>query len=192
MQDVFPTLYKGYQFRNDVEARWAIFFDTLGVDWEYEEVGRRVFDCSFYLPDFRLVLPGQEPVYVEIWEDDFEGIEDSQSEKRWLFTQIYNANVLVLTGMPELRKYKLITPQCSPNGHIPVILRDCPSFVCAVEEKRLHLVKFDDESGRVGADVHANKAIETFGGRLLLAIENAWEHDFEGEDSDYLSPAIAA
>ena len=27
------TEYKGYLFRSRLEARWAVFFDTLGIQW---------------------------------------------------------------------------------------------------------------------------------------------------------------
>ncbi|MFD3352764.1 PDDEXK family nuclease [Streptomyces fradiae] len=30
------TEYAGHLFRSRLEARWAVLFDTLGVDWEYE------------------------------------------------------------------------------------------------------------------------------------------------------------
>jgi hypothetical protein len=33
------TRYKGYRFRSRLEARWAVFFDALGVEWEYEKEG---------------------------------------------------------------------------------------------------------------------------------------------------------
>ena len=33
------TEYKGYLFRSRLEARWAVFFDACGVDWEYEPEG---------------------------------------------------------------------------------------------------------------------------------------------------------
>jgi hypothetical protein len=47
------TRYKGCRFRSRLEARWAVFFDGLGVDWRYEPQG---FDLSgtYYLPDFWL------------------------------------------------------------------------------------------------------------------------------------------
>lgn len=32
-----PTRYHGIQFRSQLEARWALFFDTLGIVWEYEK-----------------------------------------------------------------------------------------------------------------------------------------------------------
>lgn len=63
-----PTRYKGYHFRSRLEARWAVFFDAMGIEWEYEPQG---FDLSAvaaelpwlckhgdeigkYLPDFYL------------------------------------------------------------------------------------------------------------------------------------------
>lgn len=48
------TEYKGYRFRSRLEARWAVFFDTCGVKWEYEPEGFDLGDGIKYLPDFRL------------------------------------------------------------------------------------------------------------------------------------------
>lgn len=48
------TFYKGYKFRSRLEARWAVFFDALGLKWEYEPEGYELPDGSWYLPDFRI------------------------------------------------------------------------------------------------------------------------------------------
>ena len=39
--DIKPieTYYNGYRFRSRLEARWAVFFDALGVPYEYEPEG---------------------------------------------------------------------------------------------------------------------------------------------------------
>ena len=50
------TLYKGYRFRSRLEARWAVFFDTLGVEWLYESEGFETSDGYRYLPDFKITL----------------------------------------------------------------------------------------------------------------------------------------
>lgn len=47
------TRYKGYNFRSRLEARWAVFFDALGVEWEYEPEGFELPDGTRYLPDFK-------------------------------------------------------------------------------------------------------------------------------------------
>ena len=48
------TIYKGYRFRSRLEARWAVFFDALGVRYEYEKEGFDLGKDGLYLPDFWL------------------------------------------------------------------------------------------------------------------------------------------
>lgn len=55
------TVYKGYRFRSRLEARWAVFFDECGLDWQYEVEGFEL-PSGRYLPDFYLPKHG----YVEI------------------------------------------------------------------------------------------------------------------------------
>lgn len=64
------TTYAGCRFRSRLEARWAVFFDTIGWEWQYEPEG---FERSWgwgetetvvrYLPDF--YLPTTE-TWVEV------------------------------------------------------------------------------------------------------------------------------
>ncbi|WP_159943326.1 MULTISPECIES: hypothetical protein [unclassified Nocardiopsis] len=56
------THYAGYRFRSRIEARWAVFFDHLGITWEYEPEGYLI-DGKPYLPDF-LVYPNTD---LEFW-----------------------------------------------------------------------------------------------------------------------------
>ncbi len=46
------TIYRGYKFRSRLEARWAIFFDEIGIAYEYEKEGYDLGDKGLYLPDF--------------------------------------------------------------------------------------------------------------------------------------------
>jgi hypothetical protein len=48
------TIYKGYRFRSRLEARWAVFFDAVGLPYDYEKEGFVLDDGSKYLPDFWL------------------------------------------------------------------------------------------------------------------------------------------
>lgn len=57
------TLYSGFSFRSRLEARWAVFFDTLGVRYEYEKEGFDLGAAGWYLPDFW--LPDQY-LWIEI------------------------------------------------------------------------------------------------------------------------------
>lgn len=69
------TRYKGYRFRSRLEAKWAVFFDALGIEWEYEKEGYDLGEAGWYLPDFWLpsldawaeVKSGN----VAIWREDY-------------------------------------------------------------------------------------------------------------------------
>ena len=74
MAQVRETLYNSYRFRSRLEARWALFFDTLGVKYEYEKEGYWLDEekKQAYLPDFWLPdqdcwveIKGQKPTEVE-------------------------------------------------------------------------------------------------------------------------------
>jgi hypothetical protein len=47
------TRYAGCRFRSRLEARWAVFFDCMGISWQYEPQGF-VIAGKPYLPDFLL------------------------------------------------------------------------------------------------------------------------------------------
>ena len=48
------TVYNGYKFRSRAEARWAVFFDAAGIEYQYEPEGFKLSDGTLYLPDFYL------------------------------------------------------------------------------------------------------------------------------------------
>jgi len=71
------TIYKGYRFRSRLEARWAVFFDTLGIPFEYEKEGYDLGNGVYYLPDFWLPtlgywieIKGEAPTKKEIHKLD--------------------------------------------------------------------------------------------------------------------------
>jgi len=57
------TRYNGYHFRSRLEARWAVFFDTAGINYQYEPEGFDLGESGWYLPDFW--LPEQQ-YWIEI------------------------------------------------------------------------------------------------------------------------------
>ena len=67
------TSYMGCRFRSRLEARWAVFFDTLGWDWEYERQGYKIGcyenDEIAWLPDFEITTPIGQHFYVEVKGD---------------------------------------------------------------------------------------------------------------------------
>jgi hypothetical protein len=77
--DIKPieTHYAGCRFRSRLEARWAVFFDTHGIKWEYEAQGFDLPIVGRYLPDFWLpewksaVEIKGEPLFPEVDMDKF-------------------------------------------------------------------------------------------------------------------------
>jgi hypothetical protein len=64
------TVYNGYRFRSRLEARWAVFFDALGVEYEYEPEGFELPSGRRYLPDFRMQCYGLRGNLREPKDDD--------------------------------------------------------------------------------------------------------------------------
>ena len=81
MSDYKPieTHYNGYRFRSRLEARWAVFFDAAGIEYQYEPEGfEREWEGEkiFYLPDF--YLP-EFKVYAEVKGSD-EALRQDQTK----------------------------------------------------------------------------------------------------------------
>ena len=77
------TVYNGYKFRSRLEARWAVFFDAAGVEYEYEPEGFVLPSGKRYLPDFLIhncTERGPKDLWVEVKgsmsKDDAEKIEE--------------------------------------------------------------------------------------------------------------------
>ena len=66
MIKAIETRYKGYRFRSRLEARWAVYFNDLGVDWEYEPQGFQFDSGLQYLPDFRILDKNGSVAYIEV------------------------------------------------------------------------------------------------------------------------------
>lgn len=106
------TFYKGYHFRSRLEARWAVFFDTLGITWKYEdqgfeckvhdhfdkESGDEVLKTERYLPDF--FLPdrwGDGGIYVEV-----KGDVNALKKDWWRYSQMHDYGG-ILPGFADSR-----------------------------------------------------------------------------------------
>ena len=100
------TRYKGYRFRSRLEARWAVFFDALGLEWEYEPEG---FDLNgiYYLPDLKVFYPGRSPEekHYEWFEVKPKGkMLDDDFNKICIFAEKV-APITVLDGVPSQGMY---------------------------------------------------------------------------------------
>ena len=94
------TRYKCYRFRSRLEARWAIFFDALGLSWEYEPEGFET-DAGWYEPDFRLTIdnPSDNPwVWVEVKPQK---LNETEREKAFAVSSYTDAILFELNQIPE-------------------------------------------------------------------------------------------
>ena len=87
------TIYNGYRFRSRLEARWAVFLDSLGVKYEYEPEGFELPGVGGYLPDFRILCHASRgtegepfPLYIEV-----KGLMDEASAEKIKAFSWYNA-----------------------------------------------------------------------------------------------------
>lgn len=89
------TRYKGYAFRSRTEARWAVFFDHMGIKWEYEPEGFELGNGLRYLPDFW--LPD-----LCLWVEVKPGPPDDVArEKAWRLCLMSDAPLFMSEGMPD-------------------------------------------------------------------------------------------
>ena len=103
MIKAIPTRYKGYHFRSRLEARWAVFFDALNIEWQYEPEGFELPNGERYLPDFYLqgmgvwvdikpVLP-QTPTGLRMtWDNVYQKLETIAMDR--------GESAAILTGDP--------------------------------------------------------------------------------------------
>lgn len=105
-----PTEYNGYRFRSRLEARWAVFFDALGVEYEYEPEGF-CFDGITYLPDF--LIHDVEGIHAYEWRHDIyvevKGEPDQRSADKvyWFSGDPYEENIpiWVVGNIPNPHDY---------------------------------------------------------------------------------------
>jgi len=89
------TRYNGYAFRSRLEARWAKFFDHLGVKWDYEPEGFELGNGLRYLPDFWLPDWG---MWVEVKPSAIDAVT---REKAIRLLQHTGQPIYCTEGMPD-------------------------------------------------------------------------------------------
>lgn len=89
------TVYNGYRFRSRLEARWAVFFDALGIKYYYEYNGFDLGDAGRYLPDFWLP---EFSTWIEIKGDP--GERESAFVKAKALFDLTGCPVGVFEGLP--------------------------------------------------------------------------------------------
>lgn len=108
------TSYKGYRFRSRLEARWAVFFDYLGIKYEYEPEGFELPGGQRYLPDFFLPKFNHADglgMYVEV-----KPTTESDFSKPRALVEATGREVLLAVGPPDFRVYTVFAPPSPYEG----------------------------------------------------------------------------
>ena len=118
---VTPTNYAGVSFRSRTEARWAVFFDAIGLRWEYEAEGYQL-GAGWYLPDFWLPDMG---IHAEVKPDT--GPTDADAEK--VAELALSERIVVLTGSPWPGWFVLYGPGSSDGELVQWSTKYGASFI---------------------------------------------------------------
>lgn len=118
----------GCLFRSRLEARWAVFFTTLGIRWEYEPEGFDL-DGERYLPDFRVWTPQGGPIWYEIKPANITQDPKYARFARELNTDPYWGRSALLSGDPR---------------HVTATASICPRCGIIQPERLKHIERFGD------------------------------------------------
>ncbi|MEU9797075.1 hypothetical protein AB0E27_42150 [Streptomyces sparsogenes] len=111
------TSYAGHRFRSRLEARWAVFFDKMGIRWEYEPQGYAVGPDSErkpYLPDFWLP---KEKLWVEV-----KGSEDQLDVELLFHAAIPHFGLPNLAGPHLINEHQVRLLILGPIGRVGALV----------------------------------------------------------------------
>jgi len=164
---VIETVYKGCKFRSRLEARWAMVFDVLGIEWMYEKEAFDLDVCA-YLPDF--FLP-KFKAWIEVKSPENLSTDDNWMKARklhsftgqsvWVVGQLENDGRKLFVGddwqglcgqnafgddpdaciypdlFQECRRCEAITLQFPPCASTSYCLTDCTSERLGIVSERI-------------------------------------------------------
>lgn len=156
------TRYRGRFFRSRLEARYAIFFDKLGIRWQYEPEGFDLHGGSRYLPDFWIEQGG---FFAEVKPShlSFDG-------KHRDFCNQTGYGLLLLDGEPAMRIYKVLENMSGDGAEEwPVSL-----------DMDFHDTRDENRFWQFPEDLATSRSIESqFSPRFRKALDAALSERFE-------------
>ncbi len=120
-----PVTWRGVTYRSTLEARWAVFFDSAGLPYEYEP--RTFFDREYpsagqYTPDFHVTgWSVGDGAWVEIKPPrgsiGYEEIRIAREKCKILSDYAVDGQVLLIQGEPMPGKYDVEIWDCNLHFH---------------------------------------------------------------------------
>ena len=118
MIQAIETEYNGNKYRSRLEARWAVFFDSLNIEYTYEPEGFDLQEAGRYLPDFFIQ-------YHEDYNDKIGG--------HWIEIKP------IAPDIQEIKKMAALSKESKFSGNILIgkpgrhnIVRTFPHAVCTL------------------------------------------------------------
>lgn len=161
MIKAIPTTYSGCEFESRLEARWAVFFDQIDVEWEYEPEGFKL-PSGWYLPDFWIpdwhayveIKPRECPDttnFIELRGSRIDKAAFSKCHDLALAVDSKNASVIMLAGSPKLDGYAGLwwsRSAFNDSGEERDIPPYSPELFKFMECRRCHQIyHYDDDIG---------------------------------------------
>lgn len=170
------THYCGYRFRSRLEARYAIFFNSLGIKWEYEFEGFVLPNGDCYLPDFYLPT-FNGGMFVEVKPKE---LTTEEREKCWQLCVGLETNVWLAVGVPSLKCYEVFYW----NDGKPIKGDGIPNADQAEFENRMFAMSAYGKTGEMVNPEYRN----LLGDSILFAISEAKKARFEHGEKGTTKP----
>ena len=120
--------YKNIEFETELHARWAVFFDVLGIEWEYRSCSYDLGELGEYTPEFDIKL-----------NDDGRGVPDSLN---WFVrvndTAFYNDDETLKAEKLDSKSLDFDRWGCRVFGRLKFVVRDKYCDTC-VEAQLLNV-----------------------------------------------------
>jgi hypothetical protein len=177
MLKVIPSKYANIIFRSRTEAKWAVFFQALGLRWTYEAEGYRLPNGARYLPDFELQLSNGEVVICEVKPNDVD--EPCELGHLRRLVREKGCAAVLLSGEPRCRAFYSWRPG-NPCHELVFFESDEPHLTwnakawekCLVENKNTGAQVFNRE-------LNDNEMKKMFGERYVAALTRALSYKFD-------------
>ncbi|MEW6326319.1 MAG: hypothetical protein AB1487_01800 [Thermodesulfobacteriota bacterium] len=164
MVEAIETYYRGYKFRSRLEARWAVFFDYMGITFQYEPEGYKL-PSGWYLPDFWLT---QVNMWAEVKQNEFDRREYSLA---FNLSKLTRFPCLMLVGEPDFKPYRSVSAVEGIDETGKLIWDDINVFYCLVssylEEGNFYYCQTDEQ------------ALDDYGSDYKEAVYAARGHRFD-------------
>lgn len=96
--EAIETEYGGQTYRSRTEARWAVFFDGLGISYDYEKTRLTLSTGEVYIPDFYL---SEFRAWFEVKPDNDAVVTEEAAKARRLAADKPGQQVWLAIGPPN-------------------------------------------------------------------------------------------